>query len=485
MLPQPYLHRRRWFAPLSLVVLFSSLSLTAPMEAQAETAGGICKQRCAPKEQVPPFVEVDANTGAVLNGATSFSEGDKVQVIISRMNPYKYDYESQIKSAPLDISIVSSFLGLIPGADALSSLFGGQLTKLDKNNNSVMANGRSVALIANQCPPDQLQTLIERSNQLKTDYEQAAATAKALESPYKAYEKFVLATDKDFLGSTSECEAICVQGSDLLPVLSNLTDLAGFKDQLTKLQKDADTLGKDIASYKQANPACSAPEITAIENNVKAATAAGKDAQTRVAELDKAKPAIELLGQRITKTLTDNDSFSVVHYPYTQGEPTGVQITLFRKNLREDGAKEKQVGQVQLTVGQSRFSLSAGIGFSTIQDVTIVKQGDKFAEENKSDLRPSLTTMLNAQLHKGYWPRSTWGISTGLVLTTRDNTTEVEYIVGPNLGLLDNRFFIVLGYHAARVQSLRSKDIPADSQEIPVVKVWKSGAMLAFTYKIR
>jgi hypothetical protein len=380
---------------------------------------------------------------------------------------------------------VSSFLGLIPGADALSSLFGGQLTGMDRNNNSVMANGRSLAPAGDQCPPGDLQKLMDLSDQLKTDYEQAAAKAKVLETSYKAYEKFVLATDKDFLGSASDCETICMQGNDLLPALSSLTDLTGFKDQLAKLQKDADSLGKDIASYKQANPNCSASELKDIEKNANDATAAGKAAQATVSELDKAKPAIELLSQRIAKTLADDDSFSSVQYPYTQGEPTGVQINLFRKNLREEGAKEKQVGQVQLTVGQSRFSLSAGVGFSTIQDVTIVKQGDKFAEENKSDLRPSLTTMLNAQLGKGPWSRSTWGISTGLVLTSRDNTTEVEYIVGPNFGLLDNRFFIVLGYHAARVQSLRSSDIPADTTDIPVVKVWKSGAMLAFTYKIR
>ncbi len=484
MLTQFYLRSRRWLMPILLFTLSLSLSLTIPVEVMAETTRGICELRCAPKAQVPPFIEIDANTGAILNGATNFSEGEKVQVIFSGMNPYKYDYESQIKSAPLDISIVSGFLGLIPGADSLSSLFGDQLSKKDPNVKPP-AGAPGIRGATPECEPNTIKLLILRSNDLKTSYDQAATTAKALEASYKNFEKFVLATDKDSLGSAAECEAICVQGGILIPDLSRITDLTEFKDQLTKLQKDATSLGEDLKNYDTKDGKCFGAEVASIQSNVDAATKTTKDAQAKVAEFDKAKPAIELLGQRIAKTLADNDSFSAVHYPYTQGEPTGVQITLFRKNLREADAKEKQVGQVQLTVGQSRFSLSAGIGFSTIQDVTIVKTGDTFAEENKSDLRPSLTTMLNAQLGKGRWSRSTWGISTGLVLTSRDNSTEVEYIVGPNFGLLDNRFFIVLGYHAARVQSLRSKDIPAASDEIPVVKVWKSGAMLAFTYKIR
>src|ERR1700681_1496221 len=130
MLTQLHSRRCRWFAPLSLIALFLLLSLTVPMEAKAETTKEICKQRCTPKKPDPPFVEIDANTGAILNGATTFAEGEKVQVILSGMNPYKYDYESQIKSTPLDISIVSAFLGLIPGADAM---LGGQLSKIQQN----------------------------------------------------------------------------------------------------------------------------------------------------------------------------------------------------------------------------------------------------------------------------------------------------------------------------------------------------------------
>jgi hypothetical protein len=479
---QLYLCRRRRFAP-RFIALTLLLALIAPLGAHAQDVKQICADRCKPKTQVPPFVEIDANTGAILNGATSFAEGEKVQVITSRMNPYKYDYETQIKSTPLDIAIVSAFLGLVPGADKLSGLFPNQ----PPAGQPVPAQSAAPPHPDPACDPFKadLDTLSDLSTNLSASTVSAKDQATEIGSSYKEYEKFVLATDKDFLGQASDCERICDLGNDLIPHLTRLTDLSKLKAELEELQKISESLEQKATKFSQDHKTCFVAQISAIRKNVTDTTKAVTAAQSKLQEIEKLKPALELLSQRIDKTLADNDSFSSEHYPYTQGEPTGVQITLFRKNLREDGAKEKQVGQVQLTVGQSRFSLSAGFGFSTIQDVTIVKQGDKFVEDNKSDLRPSLTTMLNAQLGKGPWMRSTWGLSTGLVLTSRDSSTEVEYIVGPNFGLLDNRFFIVLGYHVARVQSLRSKDIPADTTTVPVVKAWKSGAMLAFTYKIR
>jgi hypothetical protein len=484
MLIHPYLRRRRWSAP-PFIVLAVLLGLTASLGAQAQDVQGICQMRCTPKTPVPPFVEIDANTGAILNGGTIFAEGEKVQVIISRMNPYKYEYEAQIKSTPLDIALVTSFLGLIPGFDNLSSLFPNGSTSGGSRAGGPPATART--LNDDHCAQfeSEKQALAALSDDLSLESKAAKDEATLIQTSYKKYETFVLATDKDFLGSVAECINICVDGSQLQPELSRLTDLENFNATLEDLLKSAESLSQKAAKFKADQPTCFPSTIAEIQKNAADTIKGAKAAQASLQELDKLKPALKLLAQRIGKALSDNDSFSVEHYPYTQGEPTDVKITLFRKNMREENAKEKEVGQIQLTVGQSRFSLSAGIGFSTIQDVTIVKIGETFAEENKSDLRPSLTTMLNAQLGKSWWPRSTWGISTGLVLTSRDNSTEVEYIFGPNLGLLDNRFFIVLGYHAARVQSLRSKDIPAASDEIPVVKVWKSGAMLAFTYKIR
>ncbi len=496
-----HLRRREWdhcAVPLLITVLLTLLG-TLPARGQtgtsAEEVKKICELRCTPPKAEPPFVEIDANTTAVLNGATNFAEGEKVKVIVSRKNPYKYDYETQIKSSSLDANLVSAFLSLIPGADAISSLFG-----QTGSVSPVPAPRAGAASGADECSSHRgdLNGMIALLNKLNESDEALKKEAGEIEASYKEYEKFVLTTDKDFLGTFERCVDICTQGSGVLSHLSRLTNLDKFKGEIEELQKAADDLGKTAAKFKEEHKDCFGTELAKVEKNVKAAAESAKAALAKVQQIQKAKPAIELLGQRIGKTLADNEAFFEEHFPYTQGGPIAVKINLFRKNLREENAKEKEVGQVDLTVGQSRFSLSAGVGFSTIEDVTIVKRGTEFAEENESDLRPSLVVMLNTQLGK-FWKtidktktpkvrevtRRSVGLATGLVLTSRDNSTEVEFIVGPSFGFLDDRFFIVLGYHTARVQSLRSKDIPAGTTDIPVDKDWKSGAMLAFTYKIR
>src|SRR3954471_1188925 len=202
MLFNRLIHLRWSHSLLSLLSLYLSLYFIFPLPAQADTTSDVCHQRCMPKKQVPPFVEIDANTGEVLNGSTNFAEGEKVQIILSPKNPYKYEYDSQIKSSPLDISIVSAFLNLIPGASSLSSLF----TALPTLATPTAAQSTAPGIRSSPCPS--IQNLTDESDKLESSYNTSAATAKALEMSYKAYEKFVLATDKDSLGSAGDCEMI-------------------------------------------------------------------------------------------------------------------------------------------------------------------------------------------------------------------------------------------------------------------------------------
>ena len=66
------------------------------------------------------------------------------------------------------------------------------------------------------------------------------------------------------------------------------------------------------------------------------------------------------------------------NHPYSEVffRPTGVRLYVLRLNLRdpdENEGKEKEVGRVDLRK-ESPLSVSAGIGFSTIDDVKIVRQ---------------------------------------------------------------------------------------------------------------
>jgi hypothetical protein len=499
-----HVHRRGCRGPAStLPVLLLLTALTVgwmPAHAQSQT----CRTRCQPRVLEPAFVEIDANTGEVLSGATSFSDHEKVQVVVVRRNPFKYAYRTQVKASPLDTALVGFFLNLIPGANLFN--FPG----LPSAPAMPQAIGPQPA--APPPPPphcnggsERLNELTRSRDQLETEYGLAKIEAGKTQAAHEGFLKFVADTDKENLGDVAACEAICRDAEGVVQNLATLTDTKALQERLEGLTASAEALGKQVDAFRALFPNCGFDaRLNEISGKAVVVKVAAQGNLEKLEALKKAKPAIENMGKIINRALADDNAVSEQHFPYTQGDPTSVKVTLFRKNLREDNAQEKEVGQVDLTVGRSRFSLSGGVGFSTIEDVTIVNQGGKFAEENESDLRPSLTLMLNAQLGR-FWkkddreknaderPRATrtsWGISTGLVLTSRNNSTEAEFIAGPNLGLLDDRFVIVLGYHAARVASLGGgykigEDIPDDVTTIPVDRDWKSGAMLAFTYKIR
>ncbi len=500
--------RHSMAATLLVAALLGLLSAVSPVFAQAvppSTPAGICELRCKAREKTPPFVEIDANTGQILAGATVFADGEKVKVISSGRNPYKYEYQTQINSSPLDSAIVSSFLALIPGADSLATVFG-NLTQVPQRPSP--PPGINAASPANPCAPKEakLNDLIKLSNDLQKQNDALKDPALKVETSYKVYQAFVLKTNRESIGSPQECAAICSEGEQLQPDLTRLSDVKSFGESLEKLHSSAKALEPQVADLRKDLPTqCFVTELAQIDDNVKKAKASAEKALPPIQEIQKAKASIELLAKIIRRVQTDETAFSEQSFPYTQGGPTGVKVIPIRKNLREEGATSKEVGQVDLTVGQSRFALSGGVGFSTIQDVTVVRQGNKLGEENESDLRPSLTVMLNTQLGrffktvKGekdgtpdtrhYFSVSA-GVGLGLVLTQRNNTTEAEFIVGPSFGFLDNRFFATLGYHTARVQSLGGgfkvgQEIPADLKDIPVDKDWKSGVMLAFTYKMR
>jgi hypothetical protein len=498
-----HVQRRGCRGPASIVPILLLLTLFTvgwvPAQAQSQT----CQALCRPRTLEPAFVEIDANTGEILSGATTFSEREKVQVVVVRKNPFKYAYRTQVKASPLDTALFGAFLNLVPGASLFN--FPGL-----SSGPAVARSTESPSDFPAAAPPhcnggrDRLNGLTRSKDQLENEYDLTKIEAGKTQAAYDGFLKFMADTNKENLGDAAACEAICTDAEVVGQNVERLTNPKALQEQIEGLATSTENLGKEVAKFRGEFPKCFGTELAEILGRVDAVKKATKENLASLDKLKEAKPAIENMSKVIKRTLVDDNALSEEHFPYTQGDPTSVKVTLFRKNLREDNAQEKEVGQVDLTVGRSRFSLSGGFGFSTIEDVTVVNQGDKFAEENESDLRPSLTLMLNAQLGR-FWKknareedpeeqrratRTSWGISTGLVLTSRNNTTEAEFIVGPNLGLLDDRFIIVLGYHAARVDSLGGgykigEDVPDDVTTIPVDRDWKSGAMLAFTYKIR
>ena len=103
-------------------------------------------------------------------------------------------------------------------------------------------------------------------------------------------------------------------------------------------------------------------------------------------------------------------------YPGLVNEPTLVTIAVYRRNLWKDESVEEitNTNPVQVRFGESRFSISVGIGVSTIDEETVARQsglvpdgmggttvGSVFAVTDSSSPTFGINTQLNARLKEG------------------------------------------------------------------------------------
>lgn len=484
---------------MPLVSAFEKPSLASPIAVDDDTEAK-CKLHCNRQiEKRPAFIEIDANTGEVLNGTTKFAEGEKVQIIIVHMNPFKYTYRTQIVAAPLDTIIASAFLKLIPGfGEVIDSIVAG--TPLPRGTAGA-AGGTSCAGPASAAWTalyTKAQPLTEKNTTIKPE-------VNSRKDAYTLYEKLYKETDVEVI---TDCATVCKDAAELDKNIAKLINLGTLPATVEKFKKDVDELKPLIdafdAIFKNLTPAQRANcDVQDEFDKIKALVTDAEKYQKTITDLQANKKAFELMATMLDKALRTEDGFTSVHYPYTAGGPTGVRISIFRKNLREENAQEKQVTMVDLQVGESPLSISAGIGFSTIKDKRVIRQpfaktdgmiGAKFGEENNSNFRPSAVVMLNGSLSRFNvfaQKDGSFALSTGLVLSNRNGTTEAEFIAGPSIGLLSNRIFLTFGYHAARVERLGGgfklgDEIPASvTDPLPVERNWKGGFMLGITYKLR
>lgn len=488
-------------ASITSASMARSSTITRPSSPPRQPTAQDCTALCDWKREMrDPHVVIDANTGEIIDGNTRFAEGDKVQVIFVNKNPFKYSYRISLRSEPLSTAIAAAFLGLIfadltnfaPRTAAPPSVPAAAGVPC-----AAVAKARTLAGIGK-----------DASDDLK-------AIANTLKDPQEKYNKFVKDTEADI--PSKPCKDICTDAGSLQSAIetANLSGLAKPLDDLNKLidKLITDDLPKLEAEIKKED---------ALPNNAKTCTPAEIDeARKTFASLQEdtkvyKKGVTDYLQlvkslakmSEIIKTAFDSGNpFYEIRYPQTAGGPTGVSITICRTNLRVENGKEVCLTPINLQVGESPLSLSAGIGFSTIDDQRIIRQsglvdngmgGTKvatiFGRENNSSFKPSGVVMLNGHLSSFNLfgeKASTFALSTGLVISNRNNTTELEFIAGPSIGLLRNTVFATFGFHAARVETLANgfefgKEVPADlTGDLPLERNWKKGFMFSITYKLR
>lgn len=468
------------------------------------SASADAQSACTPSALSAASVRIDANSGRVTGGSTRFPEGEALKVIVAGKNPFKYEYRIEVTAQPLNEAIAVDFFAGIPGfsfGDLLAPSVSGPAPGAPK---CLRVDAEWQALTAE----------VEKGKRLKG----------ALEGRKKVaddYNAFLKRTDVESLS-----EAVCTD------VLKEATALQGALPQVI----DLGTLPNDVAQYAKSAPAA----LAAFEAAFKMVSETDRmacemnlgtelvNARKVTAHADTLSKGVQTLASNRSSFQTMQTLFGVVlksptafheeHFPPTQDEPTGVRVVIARKNRRIENAAEQQVTSIPIQVGRSRLSIAAGLAFSGVPHRRIVRQagqiqvpavaatattpavpastrsGTVFAYAENSEFGPRPVIALNADIYEfslGSLRQVAAGFTTAVVIGAANDSLRTEYLVGPSIGVLQNRVVFTGGVHFARVENLGGgfeigQEIPPSLQDpLPIRRDWEKALAFAVTYRVR
>lgn len=465
------------------------------------------------------FVVIDANTGKILEGSTRVSEDTRVKIAFVNKNPFKYDYSFQLIPKDVGGATVVSFLGLIPGIPSIPGFIEGTIDPpVAAATKSALESARTSGIPGTEraaaCPEliKDVTTLVENAEKIAKALNAKTALLKKANEDYS---KFVKATDSTFErglrdARTAFYKRLCNSARDALPKMEEVAAI--------KFDEFSESLKLDLFSAT----------LTVLEERVENATCEEKNLlKTALAGLKAKAVEFKTTHDALKKTVADNQkafagpikiiktalgststAFAEAAHAPTLGDATSVAITISRKNLREENPKEEVIAVAQpIEIGEPRVVLSGGLGFSTINERTIIRQqslvpgpagtmvvGNRFGFENRSQFRPSGLILIHGLLKRFSLfgdEKANLALSGGLVFSNRTDGLATEFVAGPSFAFARNKVFLTIGFHAARVQQLAGDfnigdPVPADlTDPLPVQKNWSNGLMMGLTFKIQ
>lgn len=435
-------------------------------------------------------VVIDPNTGEVIDGQTRFNDDEPVQIIFVNKNPFKYKYDFQIRTEPLSLGNVLTFLNLLPNVFPPSVI-------PQPSGQGAAPSTRQVCL---DLPVVKL--LITRGTELATVKGEKIrndlnAKVELLPKAQETYNQLQKETQDDKIN----CVAVCKIADKFSTQASQL--------DVTQVENDLTAFKQEVADYKKRVEGLTLPDNPGCEAEVKVYlralyVAALNNAMTTfdstLTAYKEAYGKVKANFDAVKAVYDDPNAFYEVTRSGRIGEAALVQIRIYRTERRVANAKPVLAKEIELVVGESPIVLSAGIGFSTIDEVKIIRESTqkpdgtlatRFGRQLNSNFKATGVVMLNTRLKRFHSTVNSLGVGVGLGMNNRNDSTSFEFIAGPSLGFVNNKFFFTVGFSAARVERLsggfKEGDIvpPNLPDPLPVQKNFQMGAMFAFTYKIR
>jgi hypothetical protein len=187
--------------------------------------------------------------------------------------------------------------------------------------------------------------------------------------------------------------------------------------------------------------------------------------------------------------------------------PTDVTVTLKRKDMTDPKAEAESLHERDFSFsGGARFASSAGWSITSAnrQAYGQVQGHPRGSAEGDPDLSMivpvvGLTDDAGqrngplALMHVRLFDIGDWvsvHASVGVTPKADDDALRAEYIVGPSIGLAENRFFATFGWYFGRTESLQEgwfvgEKVPESITSVPVRKDGSTGFAFAISVKVK
>lgn len=479
------------------------LILGCCLTAGADDLDLLCTQRC----EVPEgerIVRIDANTFK-LNPADRifFDRGTPIELVVHNKNPFINEYELEIEAVELELETIRSFLGQV-------GLLPGSLDDEEAGDDGEDAG--DAALADGGCQLEgfkaTVRQIVDLRRQAITKYNETMQGLRLANAKIQAHAKFVGNAKKPITGER-QCRAICKEAGTVAAGLEEAMKLNALRKSLSELQSlltqmtglrevlrfRAEAMPTGSQEEKDRKKDCT-DEVAFLGDHVDKTKEQATKADEDVGELVKNVPALASQRKGVLDVLQNPEAF-VDRIPLSaRPKATRYDLKLTCKPLGDGKERTENLGTIQ--VGRNRFSITAGLGISFIEEEAFGRQsapGDdgstvsRFAVTETSSEHLAGVFQLNARLgslSKSKRVGIAWSLGAGIA--GDDGTTEVSLYTGPSLSFLDDKLFFTLAFHQRDVEELAGFAlgdlVPDDLEgELPTVKKKDDGVLLTITYR--
>lgn len=446
-----------------------------------------------PLDEAKDFI-FNARTGEA-RGKTRFGRSERARIIITDKNPFLYEYRVTLKNIPIAEPAIAAFFGRFP-------LFADEVK-------AKAESGERAETAAPSCPTLNIVTQVEA----QLSQEESSTNANSLRNFYLTQKRTYDATAAQFkqaqdvlYSPNTSCPVLCTTATNIRTVLQSYQPpLQQLSERIAEFKANATFLRARVNSLQQgpALPGACADELDRLRRLSIAYVAIAEDFEKGLTTITNGKKTFDAAVKSINDVFANPNAFYQVYTRGPFGTPTDVEITVERRNLREDGATFAKVGETETVNfgGGPRFALSGGVVAAPFETVTYkrvpaIVDGRTttiIGTENGSNSRILPILMLHGRIFDT--PRLGFingvHLSLGITAKPNDEGTNVEYLVGPSVSFIEERLFFTVGGYAGRRQQLEGnlapgQELPKEfTEDIPVNNrlTWKPGFALTYKFK--